>query len=329
MMQAGDFANADIVNQVSEQRRCVLTVHAHPDDEASKGAPTLAMYHEQGVYTVLVCCTGGEEGDLQNPALRAEGQPFHGLTPEQDKLKLAELRPAELAESARIIGFDEVDMLGYRDSGMVDTPPNNHPDSFHMAPIDEATGRLVAIIRRTRPQVIITYSDDQSGYNHPDHIKVHDISVLAFDRAGDPAWYPEAGEPFQPSKMYYTIWSRARGLAVHQAMIDLRGKSPFDDKWLDRPSQDERITTKLDVGKYLWARTGALRAHATQVDPTEAWWFGLEDHELAEVYPYEDWVLAHSTVGFPEPGTIETDLFTGIDLDAEVSGGAGTVRAHS
>jgi len=329
MMQAGDFANADIVNQVSEQRRCVLTVHAHPDDEASKGAPTLAMYHDQGVYTVLVCCTGGEEGDLQNPALRAEGQPFHGLTPEQDKLKLAELRPAELAESARIIGFDEVDMLGYRDSGMVDTPPNNHPDSFHMAPIDEATGRLVAIIRRTRPQVIITYSDDQSGYNHPDHIKVHDISVLAFDRAGDPAWYPEAGEPFQPSKMYYTIWSRARGLAVHQAMIDLRGKSPFDDKWLDRPSQDERITTKLDVGKYLWARTGALRAHATQVDPTEAWWFGLEDHELAEVYPYEDWVLAHSTVGFPEPGTIETDLFTGIDLDAEVSGGAGTVRAHS
>jgi mycothiol S-conjugate amidase len=328
-MQAGDFANADIVNQVSEQRRCVLTVHAHPDDEASKGAPTLAMYHDQGVYTVLVCCTGGEEGDLQNPALREEGQPFHGLTPEQDKLKLAELRPAELAESARIIGFNEVDMLGYRDSGMVDTPPNNHPDSFNMAPIDEATGRLVAIIRRTRPQVIITYSDDQSGYNHPDHIKVHDISVLAFDRAGDPAWYPEAGEPFQPSKMYYTIWSRARGLAVHQAMIDLRGKSPFDDKWLDRPSQDERITTKLDVGKYLWARTGALRAHATQVDPNEAWWFGLEDHELAEVYPYEDWVLAHSTVGFPEPGTIETDLFTGIDLDAEVSGAADSVRAHS
>ena len=314
---------------MSEQRRCVLTVHAHPDDEASKGAPTLAMYHDQGVYTVLVCCTGGEEGDLQNPALRAEGQPFHGLTPEQDKAKLAELRPAELAESARIIGFDEVDMLGYRDSGMADTPPNNHPDSFHMAPIDEATGRLVAIIRRTRPQVIITYSDDQSGYNHPDHLKVHDISVLAFDRAGDPAWYPEAGEPFQPSKMYYTVWSRARGVAVHQAMIDLRGKSPFDDKWLDRPSQDERITTKLNIGKYLWARTGALRAHATQVDPTEAWWFGLEDHELEVVYPYEDWVLAHSHVGFPEPGTLEADLFTGIDLEADASGSDNSVRAHS
>ena len=330
-----DFTNAvqrvpDIVNGVTEQRRCVLTVHAHPDDEASKGAPTLAMYHDQGAYTVLVCCTGGEEGDLQNPALREEGQPFHGLTPEEDKAKLAELRPAELAESARIIGFDEVDMLGYRDSGMVDTPPNNHPESFNMAPIDEATGRLVAIIRRTRPQVIITYSDDQSGYNHPDHIKVHDISVLAFDRAGDPSWYPEAGEPFQPSKMYYTIWSRARGLAVHQAMIDLRGESPFDDKWLDRPSQDERITTKLDVGKYLWARTGALRAHATQVDPAAAWWFGLEDHELAEVYPYEDWVLAHSTVGFPEPGEIETDLFTGIDLDGDPAGSsAESVRAHS
>jgi mycothiol S-conjugate amidase len=305
------------LEHVIAQRRCILTVHAHPDDEASKGAPTLAMYHDQGAYTVLVCATGGEEGDLQNPGLREEGQPFHGLTPEEEKGKLAELRPAELAESARIIGFDEVVMLGYRDSGMLDTPPNQHPDSFNMAPLDEATGRLVAIIRRTKPQVIITYSDDQSGYPHPDHVKVHDISVLAFERAGDPAWYPEAGEPFQPSKMYYTMWSKARLLAVHEALIERRGESPYDEKWLSRPGQDERITTKLDVGQFLWARSGALRAHATQVDPKESWWFGLADDELAEVYPYEDWVLAHSHVGDVEPGTIETDLFAGVDLSAE------------
>src|SRR4029079_5167706 len=114
------------------ERLCLLTVHAHPDDEASNGAPTMAMYKAQGVHTVLVCATGGEEGDLQNPSLREEGQPFHGLTPEQERAKLAELRPLELAESARIIGFDEVVMLGYRDSGMVDTEPNNNPESFHM-----------------------------------------------------------------------------------------------------------------------------------------------------------------------------------------------------
>ena len=161
----------------------IVTVHAHPDDEASKGAPTLARYKAEGVRTILVCCTGGEEGDLQNPGLREAGQPFHGLTPDEEKLKLAEIRMAELAESARIIGFDEVVMLDYRDSGMVDSDANHHPDSFHQADMDEATGRLVEVIRRERAHVIITYSDDQSGYPHPDHLKVHDVSVLAFHTA--------------------------------------------------------------------------------------------------------------------------------------------------
>ncbi len=171
----------------------VLTVHAHPDDEASKGAPTLAKYHAEGIRTILVCATGGEEGDLHNPTLREEGQPFHGLTPEEEKALVASMRESELAASAAVIGFDEVVMLGYRDSGMAETEPNEHPDCFHQADLDEAVGRLVAIIRRVRSQVIITYGDDQKGYPHPDHLKVHDISVLAFDRAGDPAWYPEAG----------------------------------------------------------------------------------------------------------------------------------------
>ena len=182
-----------------------------------------------------------------------------------------------------------------------------------MADLDEATGRLVAEIRRTRPQVIITYSDDQRGYPHPDHVKVHDISVLAFERAGDPMWYPEAGEPWQPLKLYYTLWSRARIMAMHEAMLKLRGSSPFDAKWLERPSQDERITTKLHVGQWLYARTGALKAHATQIDPDEPWWFGLSDDEMAEVYPYEDWVLAKSAVVGPPLGEFESDLFAGID----------------
>lgn len=298
-------------------RPCLLTIHAHPDDEASKGAPTMARYKAHGVHTVLVCCTGGEEGDLHNPALREPGQPFHGLTPEQEKALLAEVRPGELARSAEIIGFDEVVMLGYRDSGMVDTEPNEHPDSFHQAPLDEAVGRLVDVIRRTRPQVILTYNDDQRGYPHPDHVKVHDISIVAFERAGDPTWYPELGEPFQPLKMYYTVWSKARLLAVHEAMIRLRGSSPFDQDWLDRPGADHRITTRLDVGAYLWARSGSLRAHATQVDPNEPWWFGLTDDELAAVYPWEDWILAKSAVGGPAEGEIEDDLFAGVALDID------------
>ena len=302
---------------------CILTVHAHPDDEASKGAPTLAMYGQQGVRTVLVCCTGGEEGDLQNAHLREPGQPFHGLTPDQEKAVLAQLRPVELQRSAEVIGFSEVVMLGYRDSGMPDSDANSHPDSFHMADLDEAVGRLVKVIRGHRPQVIITYGDDQRGYPHPDHLKVHDISNPAFERAGDPSWYPELGPPWQPSKLYYSTWSKARLIAVHEGMLRIRGESPFDQAWLDRPGQDERITTRLDIGPFIWARTGSLKAHATQVDPTEPWWFGLDDQQLAEVYPYEDWILARSLVGVPAEGQMEDDLFAGLREAARpaISGG--------
>lgn len=293
-------------------RLTLLTVHAHPDDEASKGAPTVARYHAEGVHTVLVCCTGGEEGELQNPTMRAEGGPFFGMDPDEERAAVAARRRDELAASAAAIGFDEVVMLGYRDSGMPDSPANEHPDSFHQADLDEATGRLVAVIRRTRPQVIITYGDDQRVYPHPDHLRVHDISVLAFERAADPDWYPELGEPFQPSKLYYSTWSYARVQAMHQALLQRDGTSPYDEKWLDRPNHDHRITTRLDVRDHLGARTRALLAHATQIDPNEPWWFALDDAELAVVYPWEDWILARSLVGEIPDGDFETDLFAGI-----------------
>lgn len=297
---------------MDREQLCLLTVHAHPDDEASKGAPTLSKYGAEGVRTVLVCCTGGEEGDVNNPRLKEPGQPFHGLDPAAEKALLAEMRPRELARSAEVIGFHAVHMLGYRDSGMQGAESNSHPDCFHMAPLDEATERLVAIIRAERPQVIITYNDDQSSYPHPDHLKVHDISIAAFQRAGDPMWYPDAGPVWQPSKMYYTLWSRMRLMALHEGMLKHRGESPFDEKWLSRANQDWRITTRLHVGKHMRARSGALLAHATQIDPDEPFWFGLTDEQLVETYPWEDWVLARSIVDGPQPGTYEDDLFAGV-----------------
>ncbi len=293
-------------------RLTLLTVHAHPDDEASKGAPTLAKYGADGVHTVLVCCTGGEEGDLQNPSLREEGQPFHGLEPDEERALVASMRAPELAAAAAVIGFDEVEMLGYRDSGMAETPPNEHPGCFHQADLDEAVGRLVAIVRRTKSQVMITYGDDQAGYPHPDHLRVHDISVLAFDRAGDPDWYPELGEPFQPSKLYYSVWTKARIVAVHEAMIEHTGASPFSEEWLARDGQDHRVTSKIDCTDFQWARTGALRAHATQVDPNAGWWFGLTDEQLSIAYPWEDWILARSVVGPIPADDSERDLFAGV-----------------
>src|SRR3712207_6562292 len=163
------------------ERLCLLTVHAHPDDESSKGAGTVAKYHGEGVHTVLVCCTGGEEGDILNPAMD---------TPEV-RDNLANVRMEELQRSTEVIGYDEVVMLGYKDSGMPDTPANEDPGCFARADLDEAIGRLVEVIRRTQPQVIVTYNEDQRGYPHPDHLRVHDISVAAFDAAGDPEKFPD------------------------------------------------------------------------------------------------------------------------------------------
>lgn len=299
----------------------IMTVHAHPDDEASKGAPTLAKYHAEGAKTFLVCCTGGEEGDLQNPTLREKGQPFEHIEPESEAERelVVSMRPAELARSAEVIGFDEVIMLGYRDSGMVESEANEHPNCFHQADLDDATGRLVAEIRRTMPQVLITYNDDQAGYPHPDHIRVHEISVLAFERAGDPSWYPDLGTPHQPLKLYYSTWSRRRLVAMHEGLLRHRGESPFDEKWFERPDTDHRVTTRIEVGDYMWARTQSLKAHATQVDPTAAFWFGLSDEELSDIYPWEDWILARSLVGdIPSHDDPEYDLFEGTGARAEV-----------
>src|SRR3954470_10904243 len=278
---------------------CLLTVHAHPDDEASKGASTVARYRDEGVHTILVCCTGGEEGDILNPAMERP----------EVRDRLPDVRREELEAATKIIGFDEVIMLGYRDSGMPETEANARPEAFANAPLDEAAGRLVAIIRRARPQVIITYGDDQRGYPHPDHLKVHDISVVAFDRAGDPDWYPEHGEPYQPSKLYYSAWSMRRMKAVHEKMLEMGLESPFDDKWFDRPSQEDRITTQIDISSWSSVRRLALLAHATQVDPTSKFWFGLPDDVSDGLHTHEDYIRARSLVDADLP---ETDLFAGI-----------------
>ncbi len=204
----------------------LLTVHAHPDDESSKGAGSVALYASQGVHTTLVCCTGGEEGDILNPAMDRP----------EVRQNLHQVRMDELATAAKIIGYDEVVLLGYRDSGMPETEANANPAAFANAPLDEAVGRLVEIIRRERPQVVVTYGDDQQGYPHPDHLRVHDITIPAFDQAGDANAFPELGEPWQPSKLYYTMWSRARILATHEKFLELGLESPFGEDWFKRPS---------------------------------------------------------------------------------------------
>jgi mycothiol S-conjugate amidase len=281
------------------ERLALLQVHAHPDDESSKGAATVAKYRAEGVHSVLVTCTGGEEGDILNPAMDRP----------EIKENLAEVRMAELDLAAKIIGYDDVVLMGYRDSGMPDSEANKRPDNFANAPEDEAVGKLVEVIRAHRPQVIITYNDDQQGYPHPDHLRVHDISLPAFDLAGDPDAFPDLGEPFTPLKLYYTVWSRKRFVAMHEKMLELGIESPFTEDWFKRPSQDDRITTSIDISDNYMVRKDALLAHETQVDPNSPFWFSLPDEAMKSVHPFDEYVLAESRV---ESSIPETDLFAGI-----------------
>ncbi len=292
------------------QPLCLLTVHAHPDDEASKGAGTVARYHAQGIHTVLVCCTGGEEGEILNPALD---------TP-QVRGRIGEVRQEELTRAAEVIGYDEVVMLGYRDSGMAGSEANANPDCFAYAPLEEAVERLVTVVRRTRPQVMVVYGDDQSSYPHPDHLRVHDIGVAAFRAAGDPDRYPGAGKAWQPAKLYYTVFSVARFREIHDKFEELGLESPFDEAWRSRWEgvPDEVATASVDISAVADVRREALLAHATQVDPNSRFWFGLPPEVMRTVHPHDDYRLAlvkaaDGSVVVPEPdGKVEADLFSAI-----------------
>jgi mycothiol S-conjugate amidase len=282
------------------ERRCLLTVHAHPDDESSKGPATVARYHDQGVYTVLVSCTGGEEGDILNPAMDRP----------EVRENLTEFRREELAKAAAIIGYDEVVKLGYRDSGMPESEANKNPESFAMAPLYEAVGRLVAVIRRVRPQVIITYPEEQTRYPHPDHLRTHEISAIAFDAAADQNEYPEAGEPYAPAKMYYTVWSAKRMRAVHEKFLELGLESPFSEDRMARMPAEVPCSTTIDVTGYEHIRADALRAHATQVDPESPMWFGLPPEVEKAIPAADEYQLARNRLGSTD--VEEDDLFAGV-----------------
>ena len=143
-------------------------------------------------------------------------------------------------------------MLGYRDSGMAGAESNANPDSFAQAPLDEAVDRLVAIVRRARPQVMVIYGDEQSGYPHPDHLRVHEVGLAAFRAAGDGDRFPDAGRPWQPTKLYYTGFSVARFKEIHEKFEELGLESPFDEEWRKRweDMPDEPITTSIDISEF-------------------------------------------------------------------------------
>jgi mycothiol S-conjugate amidase len=287
---------------VTQEQLRLMAVHAHPDDESSKGAATMARYVDEGVDVLVVTATGGERGSILNPAMDRPEVLEH----------MPEIRKAEMARAREILGVRQ-EWLGFVDSGLPegDPLPPLPEGSFGLVDVDEAAGRLVAAIRRQRPHVVITY-DENGGYPHPDHIMTHKISVAAFDAAGDPDRYPEAGEPWQPLKLYYHMsFGRARFAQMHEALLAAGLESPYEEwlkEWDGEDTVTPRITTRVECAEWFPRRDEALLSHATQIDPTSRW-FAVPLQLRQQINSTEDYELARSLLDTDLP---EDDLFAGV-----------------
>ena len=280
----------------------LLHVHAHPDDESSKGAASTARYVAEGVDVMVATCTGGERGSILNPKMDRP-----------DVLEnITEIRRKEMDAAREILGIRQ-EWLGWVDSGFPegDPLPPLPEGCFAAQKVEDAAAPLVKLIREFRPQVVTTY-DENGGYPHPDHVMCHTISVAAFEAAGDKDAYPELGEPWQPLKLYYHhTFHYERMKALHDAMVARGLESPYAERlkdWKPDPENERRITTRVECAEYFATRDKALLAHATQIDPDGAWFaVPLDLHQAA--WPTEDYELARSLIESELP---EDDLFAGL-----------------
>ncbi|CAM3884124.1 mycothiol conjugate amidase Mca [Nocardioides marinus] len=289
----------------------LMHVHAHPDDESSKGAASTARYVAEGAEVHVVTCTGGERGSILNPKMDRP----------EILANITEVRRQEMERARDILGITQ-HWLGFVDSGWPDGDPKPPlPEGcFGLAPLEESVAALVRIVRAVRPHVLTTY-DERGGYPHPDHIRCHEVSVAAFEAAGDPDRFPEAGEPWQPAKLYYHhSFNRPRMQALHDAMQQHGLESPWEERlkdWKPEPEWDARITTRVVCDRWFGVRDQALLAHATQIDP-DGFWFAIPRELQAEVWPTEDYELVTSHVEAPTP---EDDLFAGLLDHPDATGG--------
>lgn len=303
MEQAVDMTPLDVP-------RRLLLVHAHPDDESIATGATMAKYAAEGAAVTLITCTLGEEGEILDPAVE------HLAADREDGL--GRHRIGELAAAMGVLGVRDHRFLGgpgrYRDSGMMGVASNERPDCFWQADFDEATRQLVTVVREVRPQVVVTY-DENGGYGHPDHIQAHRVAVAAFERAADPAYAPEIGEPWSASKLYYSATPRSFLQAAIEAMREA-GETMFEGvesaDQLPFGVPDEVITTEISATEFLPAKMAALTAHKSQIS-VDGPFFALSNNVGQQAFGIEHYILVEGERG-PGDGPLgrETDLFAGL-----------------
>lgn len=263
----------------------LMAVHAHPDDEAIGTGGVLARYSADGVQTVLVTCTNGEQGD--GPGGIKPGEDGHH--PEE----VAVVRQAELRQAADRLGVGHLELLGYRDSGMDGWSANEDPGVFCNAPLAEAAERVAELMRKYRPQVVVTY-DENGNYGHPDHIQAHRAAVAAAESTGIPA------------KLYYVAIPRS-GFAQVRKMLEESGMATDGmDVREDFGTPDEKITTVVDVSSYVRQKRAALAAHASQV---QNFFFERLPEEVVTLILSREYFTLRSK---PEGPAYEDDLFAGL-----------------
>jgi LmbE family N-acetylglucosaminyl deacetylase len=265
----------------------LMTVHAHPDDEATGTGGILARYADEGVRTVLVTCTDGQLGD--GPGGVKPGEPGH------DEAEVVRLRRAELEASCKVLGVGDLELLGYRDSGMMGWPQNDDPGAFWGVSLEEASSRLAALMERYRPQVVVTY-DEHGFYGHPDHIKANQITMAAAEATGI------------PDKVYYTAIPRSR-LAGFADLLREHGMAPPEPVQRDPDfgTPDELIAATIDCSAVVERKYASLASHASQSD--NIIFLDMGPELFAQVFRAEQFVRARDRTGAPVP---EDDLFVGL-----------------
>ena len=276
----------------------LMLVHAHPDDEAITTGGIMLKYAEEGARVVLVTCTRGELGDIQDP----------GYVPPKPGMTMEEIRMTEMSDALGVLKVSAFHCMDYRDSGMAGNPGNDDPKSFHQADMTEASNRLAAIIRKERPQVVITY-DETGIYYHPDHVKAHQITQKAFFDAGKPDLLLEDGKPaWQTARLYHIAIPMARIRRYNQEGTDPASRPP--SSIVGTP--EEKITTRIDIEKYLDRKFEAIYSHKSQIGGNHRF-RNLTPEQRKEMFGYEHFVCAYGCIPLMEGGK-EKDIFAGLRI---------------